>query len=485
MLKTPCKDQHGPSFFVKLPPAIQAIQTRTMSNQTLNPLEKRAAISLASVFAFRMLGLFMLMPVLAIYGQSLEDVSPMWIGLAIGAYGLTQALLQIPMGWLSDKFGRKPVIIGGLLVFALGSVIAALADSIYWVTFGRALQGMGAIASALLALAADLSRDEQRPKVMAVIGMCIGLSFAVAMLLGPMVAASFDIAGVFWLTAALAIVGIFIVLFVVPNAVNRAPKGDTVATVTDIKALIKHPQLLRLDVGVMLLHLTLTTLFVVLPGQLILGGLAAEQHWQLYIPVLIAAFVLMAPLMIIAIRKQKERSVFIGSILALTVSALGLIVLPNSIMFIALCMLVYFVAFNFLEATMPALVSRIAPANQKGSAMGVFSSGQFFGAFLGGVLGGYIAQFGEVNTVFAAAAIVGVIWLFIAWKMQIPPKSKVISLMADLSDPDRTAQYAEQLVALPGVIEATMVSDENRSYLKIDDKEFDLNQAKQVLSLHS
>ena len=455
-----------------------------MSNQSLNALEKRAAFSLASVFAFRMLGLFMLMPVLAIYGQSFEHVSPMWIGLAIGAYGLTQALLQIPMGWLSDKVGRKPVIIGGLVVFAIGSVIAAVADSIYWVTAGRALQGMGAIASALLALAADLSRDEQRPKVMAVIGMCIGLSFAVAMLLGPMVAASFGISGVFWLTAGLAILGIVIVSFVVPNALNRAPKGDTVASVAEIKRLAKHPQLLRLDIGVMLLHLTLTTLFVVLPGQLITGGLAAESHWQLYIPVLFAAFILMAPLMIIAIKKQKEKQVFLLSIFVLILSALGLILLPTSIMSIALCMSLYFIAFNFLEATMPALVSRIAPANQKGSAMGVFSSGQFFGAFLGGILGGYLAQIGEANTVFAAAAGVGVIWLFIAWQMQIPPKSKVISLMADLSDPHRAEQLAEQLVALPGVIEATMVNDENRSYLKVNDKEFDINQAKQILGLN-
>ncbi|RZQ53154.1 MFS transporter [Pseudoalteromonas phenolica] len=455
-----------------------------MSNQSLNALEKRAAFSLASVFAFRMLGLFMLMPVLAIYSQSLEHVSPMWIGLAIGAYGLTQALLQIPMGWLSDKVGRKPVIIGGLVVFAIGSVIAAVADSIYWVTVGRALQGMGAIASALLALAADLSRDEQRPKVMAVIGMCIGLSFAVAMLLGPMVAASFGISGVFWLTAGLAILGIVIVSFVVPNALNRAPKGDTVASVAEIKRLAKHPQLFRLDLGVMLLHLTLTTLFVVLPGQLIIGGLAAESHWQLYIPVLLAAFILMAPLMIIAIKKQKEKQVFLLSIFVLIFSALGLILLPTSIMGIALCMLFYFIAFNFLEATMPALVSRIAPANQKGSAMGVFSSGQFFGSFLGGILGGYLAQIGEANTVFAAAAGVGVIWLFIAWQMQIPPKSKVISLMADLSDPHRAEQLAEQLVALPGVIEATMVNDENRSYLKVNDKEFDINQAKQILGLN-
>ena len=454
-----------------------------MSNHSLNPLEKRAAVSLASVFAFRMLGLFMLMPVLAIYGQSLADVSPMWIGLAIGAYGLTQALLQIPMGWLSDKFGRKPIIIAGLIVFALGSVVAATAESIYWVTVGRALQGMGAIASALLALASDLSRDEQRPKVMAVIGMCIGLSFAIAMLLGPMVAASFGIAGVFWLTAMLALLGILIIVFVVPSAKQRAPKGDTVATFSDIRRLVKDPQLVRLDIGVMFLHLTLTTLFVVLPGQLITGGLIAAEHWQLYIPVLLLAFVFMAPLMMVAIKKGKEKAAFLASIVLLTVSSISLVIAVDSIMAIALCMLLYFVAFNFLEATMPALVARLAPANQKGSAMGVFSSGQFFGAFLGGLLGGYIAEFGEPQGVFAAVACIGVIWLVIAWNMQIPPKSKIISLSVPLSDVEKAADIADKLVMLPGVIEATVVREESRSYLKIDDKIFDLNQAKQVLGL--
>ncbi|MGS0498774.1 MFS transporter [Pseudoalteromonas sp. S1727] len=454
-----------------------------MTASSLNSREKRAAVSLASVFAFRMLGLFMLMPVLAIYGQDLAGFSPLWIGIAIGAYGLTQAVLQIPMGWLSDKIGRKKVIVGGLCVFALGSVIAATADSLQMVTVGRALQGMGAIASSLLAFASDLSRDEQRPKVMAVIGMSIGMSFAVAMLLGPMVAAAWGIAGIFWLTAALAILGIFIILFLVPKAVNKAPKGDTLASFTDIKKLIKHPQLARLDVGIMLLHLTLTTIFVALPGQLIANGLVASAHWQIYIPVLIFGFLLMAPMMIIAIRKEKEKQAFIASIALLILSMTAMALWVDSILGMALCMLAYFVAFNFLEATMPALVSRFSPANQKGSAMGVFSSGQFFGAFLGGILGGYVAQSTTAQAVFAAAAVVGLIWLILAWNMQVPPRSKMISLMTELSNEQQAQTLASRLVALPGVIEATVVCDENRSYLKINDKEFDLDQARKVAGL--
>ena len=454
-----------------------------MTASSLNSREKRAAVSLASVFAFRMLGLFMLMPVLAIYGQELEGFSPIWIGFAIGAYGLTQAVLQIPMGRLSDKIGRKKVIVGGLAVFALGSVIAALAESIQMVTVGRALQGMGAIASALLAFASDLSRDEQRPKVMAVIGMSIGMSFAFAMLLGPIVAASWGIAGVFWLTAILAVCGIFIVTMLVPSAINKAPKGDTLASFSDIKKLIKHPQLARLNAGVLLLHLTLTTIFVVLPSQLIKDGLVAENHWQLYIPVLFLAFFLMVPVMIVAIKKEKEKQAFIGSVMVLIVSMLSMSMWANSVVGIAVCMLLYFVAFNFLEATMPALVSRIAPASQKGSAMGGYSSSQFLGAFLGGMLGGYVAQTTSTQAVFAAAALVGVIWLIIAWKMQVPPKSKVISLMTNLSSEEQAQALASQLVALPGVIEATVVRDESRSYLKINDKEFDLDQARKVAGL--
>jgi MFS family permease len=251
----------------------------------------------------------------------------------------------------------------------------------------------------------------------------------------------------------------------------------------DIRQLVRHPQLIRLDLGVLLLHLTLTTLFVALPGQLIADGLAAQDHWQLYIPVLLLAFVLMAPLMIVAIRKQKEKQVFLASIALLVLSTLALIPAANSLIGIAVAMTVYFIAFNFLEATMPALVSRIAPATQKGSAMGVFSSSQFFGAFAGGVMGGYLAQQFNPQTVFAAAAAIGVIWLFIAWRMQIPVRSKTLSFVTDVDEPERADALADQLVALPGVIEATVVSEENRTYLKVNDKEFDLNQAKQALGL--
>lgn len=454
-----------------------------MSQTGLNSLEKRAAVSLAAVFAFRMLGLFMLIPVMAIYGRELQGFSPLWIGLAIGAYGLTQALLQIPMGWLSDRFGRKRIIVIGLVIFALGSIVAATAESIQMVAFGRALQGMGAIASAVLALAADLTRDEQRPKVMAVIGMSIGLSFTVAMFLGPLVAEFSGLSGLFWLIAGLAGVGILVVTLFVPNAVNRAPKGDVLAKPAVMSDLVKDPQLLRLDFGVMFLHLTLTAIFVALPVKLLKEGIAADHHWQVYLPVLLAAFVLMVPMMIIGIKKQLEKNMFVIAVAMLTLSLALMYAFYDHFLVLIAAVMLYFIAFNYLEATMPALLSRFAPAGHKGSAMGMFSTGQFLGAFVGGSLGGWVAANYGLHAVFAAACTVGVIWLLIVFGMTVPPRSKIVTLLSTVDDDAHADQLAEQLVALPGVLEATVVVDENRSYLKVIEQEFDYDAARRIVAV--
>lgn len=451
-----------------------------MITSGLNTIEKRAAISLASVFAMRMLGLFMLMPVLALYGSSLEGFSPLWVGLAIGAYGLTQALLQIPMGLLSDKFGRRRVIVAGLVLFAIGSVIAANAESIYMVTFGRAIQGTGAIASAVLALAADLTRDEHRPKVMAVIGMCIGLSFAAAMVLGPMLAEAYGISGLFWLTALLACTGIVVVLTLVPSAVNKAPRGETVAIPQALLKIVKHPQLFRLDVGVLLLHLILTAIFVSLPQMLVAFDFAAVEHWKLYFPVLIGSFFLMVPFIIYAAKTNNEERVFKFAIGALVVSLFGLYFGAASFELVVLFVLIFFTGFNYLEASLPSLVARLAPAGQKGSAMGVFSSSQFLGAFLGGSIGGLVAQGTELQNVFAVAAVIGLLWLVLAKGMKIPKRSKLVSIVTPVQDESTAEVLANKLIELSGVVEATVVPEENRTYLKVIDKEFDIEMAKKM-----
>jgi len=452
-----------------------------MSDTGLNNIEKKAAFSLAAVFGLRMLGLFMILPIFAIYGEQLIGFSPIWIGLAIGAYGLTQALLQIPMGILSDKFGRKPVILVGLVIFLLGSIVAALSETIYGVVAGRALQGMGAIASAVLALAADLSREEQRPKVMATIGMFIGLSFTLAMILGPIVAQSFGLSGLFWVTAILTVAAMFMIQFMVPYSVNKAPRGDNIALPDQIGKLIVDPQLFRLNIGVFILHMALTACFVTLPKQFVHVGIALEDHWQLYLPTLLGSFFLMVPFMIVAIKKQKEKQMFSSAVLLFSFTLLLLWYLPQSLMSIVISIVLFFTAFNYLEATMPSILSRIAPAGVKGSVMGVYSSSQFMGAFAGGLIGGAIAtSFGE-QMIFLVMACSGLLWFIAATGMKPLKKSKSYSFKTTIDCEETAEQVASELINLPGVIEATLVHTESVAYLKIDDKVADFNQIKGLL----
>lgn len=452
--------------------------------QHLTALERRTAISLALVFAFRMLGLFMLIPVFAIYGKDLIGFSPLWIGLAIGAYGLTQAVLQIPMGWLSDRWGRHQVMLLGLVMFAVGSVVSALAESVYMVTFGRVLQGMGAISGAVLALASDLTREEQRPKVMAVIGMTIGLSFAVAMILGPLIAAQAGLSGIFWFTAGLAVCGVLIVSLLVPKAVSQASGAEALAKPGFIADLFRHPQLMQLNLGVLVLHLLLTAVFVVVPQRLLDQQLASDSHWQVYLPVLIGAFILMVPLMILAMRKQQEKGYFLFAIGLLIVSLL-LMIGQQALSVTVLALLLFFIGFNYLEASMPALVSRIAPAGQKGTAMGIYASAQFFGAFLGGVIGGAISGAYGGWSVFAVTAGIGLIWLLIARTLAVPARSQRLSFSLVVPDEATAKQQVGLLSAYSGVLEATVVVAEQRCYLKVAPGAFDLQQVQDLLAAAS
>lgn len=453
-----------------------------MSTSGLNSIEKKAAFSLASVFGLRMLGLFMILPVFAIYGEQLVGYSPIWIGLAIGAYGLTQAMLQIPMGILSDKFGRKPIILVGLVIFLVGSIVAAMSETIYGVVIGRALQGMGAIASAILALAADLSREEQRPKVMATIGMFIGLSFTVAMILGPILAQAFGLSGLFWFIAILTVLAMMTIQFVVPNSVHSAPKGDNVALPSQLTKLICDGQLSRLNWGVFILHMALTACFVTLPKQFVASGLALDEHWQLYLPTLLGSFFLMVPFMIIGIKKQKENQMFSAAVTLLTLSLLLFWLLPMSLLTLAILVLMFFTAFNYLEATMPSILSRIAPAGVKGSVMGIYSSSQFLGAFAGGILGGFIAgEFGE-SAIFFVMAIFSLMWLLLTFGMHKLKKSKAYSFATSIVDDEQAIAVAAQLSEMPGVIEATIMHEEAVAYLKLDDKVADFPSIKALLN---
>ncbi|AEY00570.1 major facilitator transporter [Oceanimonas sp. GK1] len=453
--------------------------------QGFSPRERRASFTLAGIFGMRMLGLFMIMPVFALYGDSLEGYSPLWVGIAIGAYGLTQALLQIPAGWLSDRIGRKPVIYAGLGLFAAGSVVAALSDSVYGVVAGRVLQGSGAIAGAILALAADITREENRTKAMAIIGVCIGLSFAVAMVAGPLLAALFGLSGVFWSTALLALVGMVMVRFMLPDSVSKGQIRDVTAAPELLGRLLKDKQLLRLDFGILLLHMTLTAVFVAFPLSLKDAGLVPEHHWWLYLPALMLSFVLIIPFLIIGARRNMNKLLFQASILVMMVALVLMALGQGQLWLLAVAMVLYFTAFNFMEASLPAFLSMLAPAGGKGTAMGIYSTSQFFGAFLGGVLGGALFQQLGGSGVFLLVALTMVLWFWLSAGMTNVSRvrSHILPIGGNMETESARSQLLQRLMALPGVHEALIIPDESAAYLKVDGNIFELDQAKRLVNL--
>ena len=380
----------------------------------MTALERRTVSSLALLYSFRMLGLFMVLPLLALYAADLGDATPALIGLALGIYGLTQACLQIPFGWLSDQVGRKPIIVGGLLLFALGSVVAAMADGIYGIIIGRTLQGAGAIASTVMALVADLTREEQRTKAMAVVGMSIGLSFAVALVLGPVVAAAGGLSAVFWFTAILALVGIVIVLGLVPDPQETGVTHQEVgARAGLIGRILRDPALARLDFGVFSLHFILMACFMVVPGFLEQSaGIDRSHHWMVYLPAVVLSIAGMVPLMIVAERGGRPRQMFALGI-ALLLVAIAILGFSSLVSVFYVGLWLFFVGFNYLEATLPSLVSKAVFPGGKGTAMGVYSTCQFMGAFGGGAAGGWILQHLGIRALIGVCIGLATSWLLI------------------------------------------------------------------------
>jgi MFS family permease len=377
----------------------------------MTALEKRTVGSLALLYSFRMLGLFMVLPLLALYAADLPGASPSLIGLALGVYGLTQALLQIPFGWLSDRVGRKPVIIGGLLLFALGSVVAGMADTVYGIVLGRTLQGAGAIASTVMALVADLTREEQRTKAMAMVGMSIGLSFAVALILGPVVAAAGGLSAVFWFTALLAVAGVAIVILLVPTPPQiGAEHADVGARAGLIGRSLRDPALARLNFGVFTLHFILMACFLVVPGFLEQSaGIDRGSHWRVYLPALLLSIAGMVPMMILAERGGRLHQVFLVAV-ALVFAAVGVLGFTTTPAVFYVALWVFFVGFNYLEATLPSLVSKKVFAGGKGTAMGVYSTCQFLGAFAGGAVGGWLLQHMGVAALIGLCMVLSAMW---------------------------------------------------------------------------
>lgn len=428
----------------------------------------RAILSLASIFALRMLGLFMILPVFSLYAPQLLGTTPALMGVALGIYGLSQACLQIPFGMLSDRFGRKPIITLGLVLFILGSCIAALSHSIYGVILGRLLQGGGAIGSTLIATVADVTREEQRTKAMALIGMSIGLSFAAALFFGPLLAAWINVNGIFWLTAGLGVCGLIVLHTLVPTPQTHSFHRDTQAIPKLFKSVLTHGELLRLNLGIFLQHAILTALFIVLP--IVLQDtlqLNKHQQWQLYLPILVGSFIAMVPLLVIAEKKRCIKPIFLIAIASLSIAQIGLWQFHTHFGLVALSLFIYFMGFNFLEATLPSLISKIAPVSSKGTALGIYSSSQFLGIFFGGILGGWLYGNHHIAGVFYVTALMALGWFIVACTMQRPRHLSTKILNLGRIDKLQAERLQQQLQQTMGVAEVA-VALEGTAYLKVD-----------------
>lgn len=390
------------------------------SRSKMTPLELRASIGLSGIFGLRLLGMFVILPVFAIYAEQLPGGDNLTlVGLAIGAYGLTQALLQIPFGWWSDRYGRKPVVYIGLVIFAVGSFVAALAPNIYMVIFGRMLQGAGAISAAVIAMTADLTREDQRAKAMAMIGSTIGVAFALSLVASPWLNSLIGVPGIFALTGVLALGAMLVMWRVIPDAPQVPPAPGR--ALKDFWHVLTDPQLARLNWGIFALHAVLMALFIVVPFALRDTGLPIGSHWQVYLPVMLGSFVLMMPAVLQAGNPVLLRRWFIVSIAVLLIAHLALPWLEGSIWFLSLFLLAFFAPFNALEAMLPTLTTRLAPAHAKGTAIGLYSTIQFFGTFLGAFAGGVLYKNWGAGAVIGFDVVLLAIWLILALGMRVPP----------------------------------------------------------------
>jgi MFS family permease len=440
-----------------------------------SPKEKRAAMSLAGIFGLRMLGLFLILPVFTVYGLTLTGADASSVGLALGAYGITQTLLQVPFGMASDRFGRKPVIAFGLLIFAVGSAIAAAAPTIGWMIVGRLLQGAGAVASVVIALVADLTAEENRTRAMGMIGGTIGMTFAFSVIAGPALSGWLGVDGIFWLIAGLSLFSIAFLYLVVPDPEVSVHHRDAQLTLGDVGRVVTEPDLLRLDFGIFALHLVLTALFFAVP-LLLKQHLDAHQHWKVYGPVILASLVLMVPAIIIGEAKHRLREIFIG---AIAVSAAGVAVIGTSggrLALVVVGLLLFFVGFNVLEASLPSLVSKTAHAGLRGTSIGVYNMSEFAGAGLGGGVGGLLYGMG-VHVLFIALLAVMAAWLLVALTMpRLSYLSSVMVPVAGVQDRSQADAVVQALKAVRGVREAVAYPGETTVFLKCEHKAYDLGE---------
>ncbi len=453
-----------------------------ISSEKMTPAELRATLSLASIYGLRMLGMFLILPIFAIYASTLPDKpSGLMVGLALGAYGLTQALLQLPFGMASDKYGRKPMIYIGLGIFAVGSMVAALAMNIEGVIIGRAIQGAGAVSAVVTALVADLTRDEHRTKAMATIGGTIGIAFAFSLVAGPILNEWMGVPGIFFLTGILTLAAIAVVKFVVPDPVHSHYHSDASAAPAKLKDVLKNRQLLRLNYGIFALHAAQMAMFVVVPFAINqTSDMDVNQHWKIYLPVVLAAFILMVPAIIYAEKQSKMKQVFVAAVATMLLAQIMFAVSISHFWGIVASLTIYFIAFNLLEASLPSLISKIAPAAAKGTAMGVYNTAQSLGIFVGGAFGGYLSHVYGFASVFIFCGVMMVLWLLFASSMQAPlavrTKMYTMNESADVMTADQAGAIRAQLLELAGVVESAVLPQERTVILKID-KSYDWDDA--------
>ena len=444
--------------------------------------ERSAVFSLSLIMAFRMLGLFMILPVFSVYASGLSGSTSTLVGIALGIYGLTQACLQLPFGMLSDKIGRKPIIVTGLLLFAAGSVIAALSHNIYGIILGRAIQGAGAIGSTCIALVADLTRDEHRSKAMAFMGLTIGTAFTLALVIGPIINTWFHLNGIFWATAIFAGISLVLLFTSIPTPPKLTIHADTETIPKRLKTILTNGELLRLDVGVMCSHAILTATFVAIP--ILFTHILKLHEWGqivLYLVVMFLAFFAMIPFIIIAEKKRKMKGTFACAVLTIAVSQLLLLFFHMNVIVIGVLLFAFFTAFTLLEASLPSLVSKIAPIRNKGTATGVYSTSQFFGIFVGGVLGGWLYGQYHLNGIFIFGTVVGCIWFIIAVTMKQPPYQSTMIFPLTPEITENQQQLYHNLRGVSGVGEVAFMTDDNLIYIKADKQIISENELRNLI----
>ena len=448
------------------------------------PHEWRASTTLSGVYALRMLGMFLVLPVLALYAATLPGAenNKALVGLAMGMYGLTQAVCQLPLGMASDKFGRKKVIYIGLIVFAAGSFLAAAADSLPMLVAARAIQGAGAVSAAVTALLADLTRDEVRTRAMAMIGLSIGLTFSVSLVAAPVLAEWIGVPGLFVLTGILTVASIGVVAWLTPNPEQSKLHEDAQAQPSRMGEVLKNRQLLSLDFGIFALHAAQMALFTALPFAMLGLGLYKVQHWKVYLPATLIGLVLMVPLIIVGETRNKLKQVFLLGIACIAVAQIGLLFGLHSIWLIAACLVVYFIGFNVLEASLPSMVSKIAPSDLKGTAMGVYNTMQSIGLFVGGACGGLLFQHYGFDGVFAFCSVLMLLWLVVALLAPAPKPVKNISYAVHDSWHGNIDLLYQQLSAVAGVESITFSQDRHTVYIKALQKGFDQAAAEKIIS---